>query len=219
MKIYEIESGEKSELGGEEGRMIDILKSNCSEAIAAMQQAGGFLYRGISNAPAAFHGRSRVDRKPLHTNAGVHSNIDEVFITYGFATNRSNSIFCIGNKPRTNMYGNPYIIFPKNGSEILWSPRVKDLFTEDKILDDAALIASTNDKLGLADRFVKTYQYTDKNLAAAIQSKCEIMVSGEYYAFYAKPFKHTKFPAFQIEYETLFSTVFNIPGYKEEYGV
>jgi hypothetical protein len=212
MKIYEIEAGEKSPISKEvDEKIIRLLTTECSDAISSMQQAGKFLYRGIDfEAPTAFHGRTRENRKALHSSRYLQNDFNEIMTTYGFTTNRSNCIFCTGRKGQTNNYGYPYIIFPKNGFGLLWSPIITDLFGQG--LGDAANQAvNSQNKLAAADAFVKKYQYTDSNLAQAIKSKNEIMISGEYYAFSAKPYNYTNKDRGHPDLETILSSVFKIP--------
>jgi hypothetical protein len=212
MKIYEIEAGEKAPISAQNEKFINMISTECSDALAAMQQSKKFLYRGIDyEVPAAFHGRPRNNRDALHSSRYIQNDFNAVMTTYGFATNRANCIFCTGNKSITNAYGYPYIIFPKNGFSLLWSPKVLDLFAAESVTDSVQNAANSENKLGAADAFVKHYGYTDNNLSQAIDSGKEIMISGEYYAFTAQPFRYTYQAVKHPNFEAIFSSAFNIP--------
>jgi hypothetical protein len=165
-----------------------MLNSQCSDAISAMQQTNKLLYRGISKfslpVPDAFHGRSRDNRKPKHSSDSLQTKFDNIMITYGFSVNRTNSIFCSGHPGQANIYGKTWIIFPINGFEILYSPAVQDVLGDSNLTRnlDSLLLQYSVDP-AYAQNFVRKYHYTDANFADALNSNCEIMIKGEYYAF------------------------------------
>lgn len=218
MKIYEIEAGEKNAVEDDaDEKIIALLTTECSDAISAMKSAGTFLYRGFKSAsstPDAFHGKPREDRRSLHSNPKVQVAFDENMKIYGFATNRSNSIFCTSAKKRTAIYGYPYLIFPKNGFNFLWSPKVYDLFSEPIIDGWAETILQSSNKPAAAQEFVRRFEYTDNDFAAALEKGNEVMISGEYYAFSAKNISEAFKNIYgnKINFETIFSATFKIPA-------
>jgi hypothetical protein len=218
MKIYEIEAGERNPVSNDANeKIIELLTTECSDAISAMQQAGTFLYRGFkdaANVPEAFHARPREDRRALHSNPKIQIAFDENMKVYGFATNRSNSIFCTSVKKRTSIYGYPYLIFPKNGFNFLWSPDVYDLFSDPQVDGWAETIMQTSNKEAAAQEFVRRFKYTDSNFVAALEKGHEIMVSGEYYAFSANNTSEVFKQHYgdKINFETILSATFKIPS-------
>lgn len=139
MKIYEVEPGEKLKFepsNTDTERSFGKFLADCSESIAAMQEAKGFLYRGLAESgsknklPSIFLGRPRLSRSPMDTQKDIQQEFDSILTKNGFTATRSNSIFCSGNVGQASSYGSIYLIFPKNGYQITWSSLVKD-FTND----------------------------------------------------------------------------------------
>jgi hypothetical protein len=205
MRIYEIDTdlhpGEKRDIETQqEEKYIELIQTNCSEALAVMQKSG-FLYRGVTDAPAkAFKGRSREDRNSLSSMDQMQAIFDEAMKLYGFSALRSNSIFCSGSSVQAGCYGETYIIFPINGFNMLWSNKFKDMIGDAyHIQSTLARAMNSTDKMGAIQWFVRSYQFSDTNFGEAIKSGKEIMINGSYYAFDA------------LHYRYLFSTVLNIP--------
>lgn len=117
---------------------FDKFLSDCSEGIAAMKQANKFLYRGIdsTNVPSIFVGKPRENRNALDTPNSVAEAFDEILSSSGFKALRSNSIFCSGDINQASGYAslqggwggvkNVFMIFPKNGFSLTWSPKIRD---------------------------------------------------------------------------------------------
>lgn len=183
MKINEINPGEKEELQLALPKILNLLESQCGQALQEMHKVRGFLYRGIKKAPLMFKGASRIDRKPLDTNETQHESFNKLVREYGFTVDRTNSLFCSGSPKMASGYGKEYMIFPLDGYEFLWSAKVKDMFGNFGLEDAIAMAAGKSNLMAAADNFVRTYQYSDSNFAAAIQSGHEIMLKGQYYAF------------------------------------
>lgn len=188
MKINEIEAGKKYGLpSDEEGQIIDLIKTNCSDAVAAMQQCGQFLYRGAGVKHLAFHGRSRENRRSLSMLNWQQEVFDKAMTAYGFTALRSNSIFCSGSFDQAKSYGHPFIIFPVNGFSFLWSAEVRDFVIKAYPIGDACKDAlKSRDPIGaIQNNVIRPYKYSDSNLGEAILAGHEISVHGEYYAFSA----------------------------------
>lgn len=183
MKINEIAPGEKQEVTADLPKIMSLIEEHCSQSLAEIKKAKGLIYRGAKGAPAMFKGASRSDRQPKDSSNTMHDNFNQIVQTYGFSVDRSNSIFCTGSPKMAEGYGRMYIIFPIDGYEFLWSAKIKDMFGNFGLEDAMSQAVGKSNLMGAADNFVKTYQYTDANLAAAIQSGHEIMLKGQYYAF------------------------------------
>jgi hypothetical protein len=108
------------------------LKSECSEAIEAMQAAQKFLFRGIRSHDNQFEGRSREDREPKDSSSVVSDLFDQMMRKLGVQALRSNSIFTTSSYGFASAYGSSvYILLPKNGFHFL-STNQRDLVLESK---------------------------------------------------------------------------------------
>jgi hypothetical protein len=181
MRFFEIAPGENQDIdiGDDISPIIKMLRRDCSEVIAAMQKYGNFLYRGMSgdDLPLAFLSRPQEDRKSQNHNTDNNNKFDAIAAKAGFKALRSNSIFCITDVTATLLYGKPYIVLPKNGYAVTWSPLVF-VFKED--VNPADL-----DKPG----FLQKYEFQDSNLDDAMESENEILIRGEYYTFAANEYE------------------------------
>jgi hypothetical protein len=206
MKLFELDPGERQGVPyhGME-RIIDVLESECGDALQAVKSAHRFIYRGVKvggsnvgtfwkprhlqgSAPTIFKSSSRENRKPMDTPGQIQNMIDGALEATGFKALRSNSIFCSGYKAAAINYGVPYIIFPINGFDFTWSRRYADLFSD--VIDNLTV----ND--GAREQFFDQFEhdpgewifdiakYNNSGLENAINSNHEIMIRGEYYAIH-----------------------------------
>lgn len=198
MRIYEIDAGTRTSIDGFT-EALHLIQANCKQALSAMTSANRFLYRGTRGAPSeVFHGASRQDRNPSSSTKEFQENIDSALSMAGFKALRSNSIFCSGDIMEAVGYGgnkNLYMIFPIDGFQYTWSPKIRDLFVDEYNLwgdDPGAFDKRTtfyrepNAPDELKKEFLQRVGYKNTDLDAAIVSGREIMISGEYYAVYAK---------------------------------
>lgn len=130
MLINEVEPGQKEKFvpsNTDENRTFQKFLSDCSQSIEAMKSAKKFLYRGITNPEhGIFVGRSRDNRDTRDSSSMLSGKVDEILKAGGLTAIRSNSIFCTSVLSDANFYGTQYIIFPKNGFDFTWSPKVSD---------------------------------------------------------------------------------------------
>lgn len=134
MKIYEVNPGQKKQFvpsNTKEEFTYTTFLNNCSESIAAMKQAGSFLYRGLTADYDIFLGKPRNNRKAMDSDKDVQKEVDKLFIMSGFTALRSNSIFCSGRLGVAKSYGHAFIIFPINGFTFTWSPKITDLYSHE----------------------------------------------------------------------------------------
>ena len=113
---------------------------------------------------------ARLDREPKHNSKVVHRVADNWFFEKFGRRYRSQAYFCTGAQDVAKHYGNVYEVFPLNGFNFCWSPKIRDLFTEVSLsfidpCDTPAII----DLLERGD-------YREVGLTDAIRSGCEIMV-------------------------------------------
>lgn len=104
------------------------LKKNCTEIIHFYKKYEMFIFSGKDESSEIFYKDYPVKRFPKHTSFVFHKYINFLFEKSGFAVNRSNCFFGSGDKNVAKKFGNIYVIFPKNGFEILWSKYVYDLY-------------------------------------------------------------------------------------------
>ena len=73
---------------------------------------------------------TRQDRYPKDMAQELHEYIDNFFQKKFRHKARSSSAFCQGDTDVADDYGQPWMVFPIGAYEVIWSPVVKDLFTE-----------------------------------------------------------------------------------------
>jgi hypothetical protein len=203
MRIDEIDPGEKQRIDVDHGKiekLTTFIQEKCSDALQSMQSANQFLYRGIrGGAPAEeFVGRSRDDRRAKSSGYELQRNIDNALKMGGFKALRSNSIYTISNIGVASWYGPAtgiYIVFPINGFDFTWSPKVEDLYVDiDRLYSDVPIHVKSDFVYGDPNKealelFLKLAQYQQTDLDEAIMSGNEIMIHGEYIALNAIKYK------------------------------
>jgi len=118
MKIHEVlEPGAAQDQEAQNlDDLLDRVEQECGEFLAQARTARKWLYRGIAaDADRIFRGRSRHDRKPLHSHSKYSDMFDNLLAQCGGTALRSNSIFCSGRKDFARGFGTPYLIFPIDG--------------------------------------------------------------------------------------------------------
>jgi hypothetical protein len=198
MRIDEIEPGQKQEIDGQVEQYMELVATNCSDALNAMKQTRHFLYRGYMDAQSiAFKGASRNNRRPLSFDQDVAEKLDELFDYEGIAAKRSNSIFVSSDMDDATFYtnytpgtmggpkrhDNVYMIFPINGFNFSWARKTSDLFGDWSPYRDTPLLMGNH-----FDELTQKYGFTDQDFISAVRSGKEILISGQYYAFNERQF-------------------------------
>lgn len=102
-------------------KLANIIKSNCSSMVTAMQDSESFVFRGIKVPSGAKHMTRAVatdvrsDRQPVEMDKRVHEMLNLLFVEHGLKATRSNSIFCTAKLDIADHWGTPYVIFMKDG--------------------------------------------------------------------------------------------------------
>lgn len=158
----------------------------CSDAIAAMKEARTVLYRGRNGMEPILYSSIPTEREPRDIPVKIHNIIEKWMIDNGYAARRSNSLFVVGAKIQASYYGEPYIIFPTNGFKFTWFKNTHDLYgyLKDRVYKGRGKL------LWLAGPFEKKVDDimrqtvpSTENLASALASNNEIMITGcHYYA-------------------------------------
>lgn len=173
-----------------EKEWLKIVKSIHRDCKPFLQQAkGGTLYRGLGNADDDFLKKKvrLTDRVPKDMPQEIHNKLNQYFLMKHGGKFR-NALFVSGDMSVAIEYGNLYRIFPIGQFEFLWSPKVFDLYQDWEEYEPKKWDVENRDiKLKEALKFfhdeILKDGYTTDNLAAAIQSKNEIMLRGRnYYA-------------------------------------
>lgn len=131
--------------------------------------------------------KSRKRRKALDSDQKEQNAFDAFMEQRGLIAKRGNSFFCSGDSERAETYGNIYYVFPVNGFNFSWS-----LTAVDEVLQPGDVTEST------FEEWDQYFQMTDKNLAAAMESKNEIYINGEAYVI-RNPFEFNYGPGEEFE--------------------
>ena len=119
----------------------------------------------------------RADRNPTDTPRDIQNMLDKIFLKkFGWKA-RSQGVFGTGSKSFAAMYGKPYMVFPMGEFKFIWSPEIKDLYT-DVIEKDMRYgdWGKLPDKGFSKIEEVIESSYTDKDWHSAIGSQNEIMI-------------------------------------------
>ena len=168
--------------------LLEEIEIECSNAIVSMRNASKFLYRGIdisSSQAYPFRSTTRTNRMPKDTPHELQDAFNDIMDICRIRTNRSNSIFCTSEYGTARNYGVEHIIFPMNGSNILWADRVRDLYKNPEAKDDLREFLNSDgfkEKIANAKAFVQKWGYHNSDLTKALTSRNEIMINGSYYA-------------------------------------
>jgi len=133
MKIFEVIGSERQD----NVNMVDLIKEHCQpylkNNLSALKE-GTDLYRGVSKVNPIVDTFMTVDvwtnknRKPTHTPLPLHFLADMwMEETFGYAY-RSSSCFASTDYLMASRYGSVYGIFPIGEYEMLYSPKVGDLY-------------------------------------------------------------------------------------------
>jgi hypothetical protein len=109
-------------------KVIDLITTKCSKALATYKSINKVLYRGCDDEKNIFVGRSWENRTPKDSNAYAQKAYDQMLKLHNITALRSNSIFATNRYNVATKYGDlVYIIFPKNGSHFSYSKTEFDI--------------------------------------------------------------------------------------------
>lgn len=139
--------------------MADMIVRDCGPFL---QESDGLrhgpLFRGINNVSDEFIQKSvRKDRKPKDTTEFLHDLFDDFFQEKFGTRFRTVSMFTFSDSTPARHYGTPYMVFPIEDFNYIWSPEVNDLFDKtlkilDKIdLDDPEIVITQLERGVLPD--------------------------------------------------------------------
>lgn len=107
--------------------MAAIIEKNCKTMLSAFRTSGKYLYRGIKSNDDAIITSIRPDRRPVEMDPLSHENLHLAFKKAGLKATRKNSIFCSASHIIAISWGDPYVIFVKDGwSGTIFETKKKD---------------------------------------------------------------------------------------------
>jgi len=160
------------------------------------------LRRGMLIQPSEHITKIKVNKKGKanSTNERIGTACDEWFYKKFGIKARSQTVYCTGSRKVATDYGFPFFCFPVGKFDIIWSPKIDDLFlriTEIKVIEEAkgvtlsfeeakAKIDDINfindaELYKAIDSLLSKAQYVKGSLDKALASKNEIMIHCNHY--------------------------------------
>jgi hypothetical protein len=136
------------------------------------QKTQKFLLSGMKDRGAAFSGRTRQDRLPRNSDPELTAKFDDYLRELNFKALRSNSIFVSTDLDQADIYGDVYLIFPKDNQFHYTYTKEKDI-----ILDNRAELS-----LSSMSEFIVNYGPMAQQLDLAMHKGIETLISGSYIA-------------------------------------
>lgn len=126
-------------------KLVEIIKTECSDAIRVMRSTERGMFRGAANAGEVFVGRPRENRNPLDSKSADQVLYDNYLTSLGIVAQRHNSLFVsslygIADEYAQRHGGVTYVIFPKNGFKYSWSKEHQDIVIELSLIMDKKYI-------------------------------------------------------------------------------
>lgn len=179
MRLFEVEINNNDDAL----EMVAAINRDCKPYLDAIDHNPAHypLYRGVGSESDLFIIKSvRLDgRRPSDSAQNVHDALNDYFIQK-FEEPFRDAMFAAGTDIVAESFGNLYLVFPVGQFTFIWSPEVTDLVTEwSSSLDD--IVDTEYGPRSDMNRFMNQFDYTNKNLQAAIQSNKEIMIRCEEY--------------------------------------
>lgn len=106
---------EKQETEDSTDELIEKIKRDCKEVIALYKRTNKVFLRGEHQDVPAFVSDIRQNRKPLQVKKSQHDAVNSAMKVLGLDVTRGNAIFCSVSELVARMWGQGYVIFPKDG--------------------------------------------------------------------------------------------------------
>lgn len=167
----------------------EAIEKECSDIVSFYREHKKVFYRGTRRGELFFKGVPREDRKPLDTPQVVHDALEGWLKEHGFAARRSNSLFITSDVSVTHHYGQPFVIFPKNGFQYTWFEKSRDLFDELNLFMKTELRQMDNiknDHVAVkfpphVNEFMERVQPRNDSLVTPLMRQLEVMITGTEY--------------------------------------
>lgn len=172
----------------DQDQWAELIERDCKTWLRGCLDAGKPVYRGIKSTAPFIEKDIRQDRTAIQMSQKRHDGLHDLFQRHGFPATRKNSIFCTTRKDVAADWGEPYIVFVKDG----WTGTV---FENQKNNYAFYNLAHAHDMDEAELEFVDMAPAkitTSTDLAKAIDDKhFEMLITGKgYYAISPAYWKH-----------------------------
>ena len=158
-------------------KYFSLIENDCSDFLKYMKKAGRMLFRGMDSNGKVIYGRSHEKRSTMDTSENVQKRFDELLKVAGFKALRSNSIFTSGDMDHAENYGDPYMIFPKNGFNYTWSEEHADWVPdEDNVYFDSSDEHEVREFLNEMDEILNNPDLDDDDGKAEKEYKAKLKI-------------------------------------------
>ena len=172
--------------------LIWLRDKGATEYIRDVLSTRKILYRGISKTVSKpmFTANSPTNRQPRGQSLENQKTLDFILKNSGFTALRSNSISCTDSLHAAQSFGYAYMIFPHNGFAYTWSA-IADVGINVALKNDLNHIYDdyARKRIGIPRKvlndFIEKWEFSKENLAEALVSGKEVIISGKYTAINA----------------------------------
>ena len=131
-----------------ERRVREILTTECSDFVQLVQRTRRLIYMGTDNMGSVFEGKSQEKNQSAPSTGNVNYSIDVALKNKGFKALINNSIVTNSDSYVASRKGDAlYVIFPKNGSNLLTTNDLSLGLAAYPQLVDETMLAEFSDKL------------------------------------------------------------------------
>ena len=109
---------------------MPYIKDLVKEGYSYIKKNQDVLYSGKNDNNSIITKTVRTDRNPMNTEYDLHLFLDRQFYKKFKIKPRSSAVFCSGAFQTADGYGTPYLIFPVNKYQIIWSNKIRDLYLD-----------------------------------------------------------------------------------------
>jgi hypothetical protein len=200
--------------------IVDFLEKNCKQAIKEAKARHCFFWRGLKNPISGSYGVKgvRQNRIPTDTPEEIQKWIDNEFKKKFGWRPRSQAVFAAGSMEGAYNYTtsrDKMMFFPIGSYSYLWSPGIKDLFTnmEDFIMDQK--IADDMEKFSLEEiteseeKEIKEHiknvvnSYTNKKVPTNTHNEIMFNIKSKKYFMVSQTFERVLEKEFKIRLKTI----------------
>jgi len=169
--------------------VTELLLRKCGKWIK--ESNGEPAYRGMLGKKQWGKFNVRQDRQPKDSPKVYHEMMDKDFKKeFGWFA-RSAGLFVTGNEDTSDLYGDPYVIFPIDNFRYIWSQKIQDLL---QVLPEKTAPTTEHEHFIQVQWPEILNGYQDSYLAAGLRAGHEIMVQCKsYYALHYSLWKYYDF--------------------------
>ena len=139
MRVRELLESDVESESKADRTVAEAIISECSVMLKAYRETGKFIYRGIRGKSQRFvHEKIRKDRIAVQMSSTNNLFLHELYLECGFEATRRNSIFCSVHPGFAGDWGEPYVIFVKDG----WTGTILEQHRDDYSFYDVQTIAT-----------------------------------------------------------------------------